>query len=499
MGSYENIVKLEAMRKRMEENDMASALKILETIVIKKIKNMSDLSLIAEVYAENERYEEAAQLYLKIYEKTKTRKSLYQLVDLSIKTNNLEDAQYYLVEYQKAAPRDFYKYIFRYKIDKLKGAPYEKLIETLETLKTTEYMEKWAYELAKTYYKAGMDKECIKECSDIILWFGDGPYVEKAKILKSYFSGETDKEKIMEDLKRRATGVKEITTDDRAKGSDGSETDDSESTAYTIEYTVEGIEDMLDNRVGIANAADQEAEYIEAASNYEEADTYEKDDIYEETGTYKEADTYKKADTYEETDTYKEADTYKKDVSYAEEFEITDLEAAEDTSEFDDRLNAIAAELELDLNVIFGDFLSDDNVKRQIVESLENILEDDGEPVRMLIAGEAGSGKTALAKGITVFLYEAGMLRSSRIAKIDAQKLNTIDIFTKRDTLRDCCLVIEHAGNLQAATIESLLELCDSLWKNIAVIFEENQNNAERLFMEYPRLENIFRNWIYLT
>ena len=133
MGSYDNIVKIEEMRRRMEEGNIKAALQILDTMDTRKIKIVSDLSLIAEVYAQNERYEEAEKLLLKIYEKVKSRKSLFQLIEVSIENNNVEEAQHYLNEYQKIAPKDFYKYIFQYKIDKLKSAPYEVLIDTLQT------------------------------------------------------------------------------------------------------------------------------------------------------------------------------------------------------------------------------------------------------------------------------------------------------------------------------------------------------------------------------
>lgn len=181
-----------------------SAQKILDTMEIRKIKNMTHLNLFAEVYTENKRYEEAIDLYLKIFDKSKSRKCLFQLVDISIRMNHVEDAEYYLKEFQKAAPKDFDIHIFQYKINKMKGESFEKLITILEDLKKIEYSEKWAYELAKLYYKAGMEKECIRECSDIELWFGEGAYVEKARILRSTYSGDTDKDKIMEEIKRRA-------------------------------------------------------------------------------------------------------------------------------------------------------------------------------------------------------------------------------------------------------------------------------------------------------
>jgi len=209
MGVYENLIKIEEMRRRLGEGDYETALKILNTMSLKKIKKTSDLSIMAEVYEKNGRYEEAIELLQRIYQKSKTRKIVFQLTMLSIKMFHIEDAEYYAREYQLLAPNDFYNEIFRYKIDKLKGEPYEKLIATLEALKNKEYIEKWAYELAKLYYKAGMEKECIEECSNIILWFGEGSYVEKAKMLKAYYSGETNKEKMIEELKRRAQLTKQ--------------------------------------------------------------------------------------------------------------------------------------------------------------------------------------------------------------------------------------------------------------------------------------------------
>ncbi len=209
MGVYEIIVKTEEIRRKVQEGDYVSAQRILETIDLKKVKNISDISLMAEVFTANARYEEAYELLLKIYQKSKIRKTVFNLVTNAIDRGNVEEAERFLEEYKLLAPKDFFLYIFRFQIDKLKGEPYEVLIKSLETLKKTEYIEQWSYELAKLYYKADMEEECIKECSDIILWFGEGVYVEKAKILKAYYSGETDKDKIIADLKRRAQKAKE--------------------------------------------------------------------------------------------------------------------------------------------------------------------------------------------------------------------------------------------------------------------------------------------------
>lgn len=607
MGSYENIVKIEEMRKRMEEGDAASAQKILDTIEIKKIKNMSDLSLIAEVYAGNERYEEAVRLFLKIYEKTKSRKSLFQLVDLSIKTENITDARFYLGEYQKLAPRDFYKYIFRYQIDLLSKEPYETLIDTLETLKRTEYMEQWAYELAKTYYKAGMEKECIRECSDIILWFGEGNYVEKARILRSYFSGETDKKKIIEELKRRvredaeqdaesdggsrdqeyelpaegnATGAEADAAEEEvsaeAAASDD-EVDFEDSLRRDIQSMLTEVEEQSQGEWEEFETSEEEADSWEAADRSVTEDTDEGTGVEEEAGiggetnaeeeagiggetnaeeeagivegtnlqnkadSAVEMNEYEAAELGEEKDIYEEADIEEAETEeYGLEDELgieedpetgeyvraennqeqqpavtsclSDRELAEqevekaiyqlleeeDMDEEDRKLQQLTLELGFELEAVFYNFLHIKSVKKELVKCLEEMLDSHGKTVQIIITGIEGSGKTTLAKDITMFLNKAGKLKSSKIAKIKADKLNTLDIMSKKETLKDCCLVVENASELKRETIDSILELCRVLRGNIAVILEENKRNIDKLFRECPKLMDLFKNRIHL-
>jgi adenylate kinase family enzyme len=567
MGSYDNIVKIEEMRKRMEEGNIQAAQSILDTMEIKKIKNMSDLSLIAEVYAQNERYEEAEKLFHKIYEKTRSRRSLYQLLDISIKNNNIEEAQHYLEEYKKIAPKDFYKYIFQYKIEKLKGEPYMVLIGTLQTLKQTEYLEKWAYELAKTYYKAGMDQECIKECSDIILWFGEGVYVEKAKILRSYFSGEINKEKIMEELRRRSmedTAKTPVIIESPAADGDKAiiEKDQTEDSMQMEEYpeadlsiqeeTVdfeEGLKDDIrtimtegrgeDEETYEADADEEitnqeniqeenieeeniEAESIEAenieAENIEdesieaeniEAESIEEEHIeeehIEEEHIEEEHIVKEEIRGYEEGLSGQNGETESAPVKSEREIAEQEVEHAlyhlleeEEMDEDDKKLRAMAEQYGFLPEEPFGNFLHVKAVKKQLVKSLEGILDEHTKTVQIIITGTAGSGKTVLAKDITMFLFKTGKLKSSKIAKIKAEKLNTLELMSKKDTLKDCCLVVENASELKRQTIDSILELCNSLKENIAVIFEEDKKNINKLFRECPRLMDLFKNRIHL-
>lgn len=205
MERYENIIKIEEIRKLVEANQYLKAYKILETMDVQKIKSLTDLSILADVFTQNEEYERAMELLNRIFAKTKTRRVLNQLVELSIKSGKIVDAIDYLNRYEKLAPQDPYKYVFRYQIDTMRDQPIETLIESLEQLKEYEYIEKWAYELAKLYHKAEMKDACIRECGDIILWFGEGVYVDKAIQLKQYYVGDFQvTKKINADEKRES-------------------------------------------------------------------------------------------------------------------------------------------------------------------------------------------------------------------------------------------------------------------------------------------------------
>ena len=575
MGSYENIVKIEEMRKKVDEGDLLSAQKVLDTMDIKKLKNLTDLNLIAEIYTKNEKYEEAIALCLKIYEKLKSRKSLFQLIEVFIKSNNVEDAERYLEQYQKLAPKDFYNYVFRYKINKIKGDSFEQLIKVLENLKKIEYTEKWAYELAKLYYKAGMEEACIRECSDLELWFGDGTYVEKARILKSYYAGGTNKDQFMEEIKRRSEVINTKSEDQEQpqeqdeqqyeneygndyENKDLAEYEDSEDESASEErasYT--GVRDPYLKTDFMVNEVDVDftdvlkkdiqnimTDELEADNSCEEGDynseactTYRADN----TATYWEEKTYYEGLAVAEEDilafSAAEADariqstkdtdaiilsevaaviqpaedtTIKlpsEETVYEEELEkpmmpkIISVKQAPSQDRFDEddlRLRELVKEYQINQEEIFGNFLHVTLIKKQIVKCLEGVLSERSKNPMMMIIGTVGSGKTTLAKDMALFFFMIGKLKSSKVAKIKADKLNSLNILEKKDTLMDCCLVVENASELKRKTIDSLLDLNTSMQGNMVMVFEEDKKNMNKLFREYPKLMDMLKNRIYL-
>lgn len=185
-GALTKQIKTFVMQERYEE-----AMKVLDEIEVSKIRNISILCLVGEVYMGLKRYDEAEQILLRVYEKNpNTRRILDLLTTLYIDKGEYSEAEYYYKEFIGVASRDLHRYILRYRLDKGKGERLSVLIDTLEKLKDYEYIEEWAYELATLYEASGETKKCIHECDEIVLWFGHGEYVDKAIALKCKLTGE---------------------------------------------------------------------------------------------------------------------------------------------------------------------------------------------------------------------------------------------------------------------------------------------------------------------
>lgn len=188
MDKYEYNLKLDQMKSLYAEEKYEDAADIADTINWNKIKNVNALVKAGEIYEKTERYEDSREVLLLAYDRSPIgRMIIYRLAEVAIKMGDYEGAEDYCQEFVEIAPRDSLKYVLRYDIKKAEGASYEELIPILEELKEQEYTEEWAYELAYLYHKAGMSDKCIEACDELILWFGDGPYVERALELKMLY------------------------------------------------------------------------------------------------------------------------------------------------------------------------------------------------------------------------------------------------------------------------------------------------------------------------
>ena len=176
------------MKTFVSEGKYESAAEIADSINWNKIKNVNALVKAGEVYEKAERYEDAREILLTAYDRSPIgRTIIYRLAELAIKMKDYEGAQEYCNEFIDIAPHDNQRYVLKYHIKKAQGASYKELIPILEEFKDREYTEEWAFELAYLYHKAGSIDKCMDACDELILWFGDGPYVERALELKMLY------------------------------------------------------------------------------------------------------------------------------------------------------------------------------------------------------------------------------------------------------------------------------------------------------------------------
>lgn len=188
MDKYEYNLKLDQIKTLIAEESYDSAAEIADTINWNKIRNVNALVKAGEVYEKVERYQDSRDVLLMAYDRSPIgRMIIYRLAQVAIKMKDYSAAEEYYNEFVEIAPHDNLKYVLKYDIQKSQGASYDVLIPILEELKEQEYTEEWAYELSYLYHKAGKIEKCIEACDELILWFGDGPYVERALELKMLY------------------------------------------------------------------------------------------------------------------------------------------------------------------------------------------------------------------------------------------------------------------------------------------------------------------------
>ena len=217
MDKYEYKLKLDQMKSLTAEGKYEEAAEIADTINWRKIKNINALVKVGEIYEKVGRYDESKDVLLTAYDKSPIgRMIIYRLAEVAIKTKSFDEAKEYYQEFVEIAPHDNLKYVLKYEISKAQGADNGTLIGILEELKEQEYSEEWAYELAYLYHKAGMSEKCIDACDELILWFGDGPYVERALELKMLYQPLTkQQEDKYRTFRQRHDGVVEVRPEDQ--------------------------------------------------------------------------------------------------------------------------------------------------------------------------------------------------------------------------------------------------------------------------------------------
>lgn len=189
-------IKLEEINHLVEQQDYKGAMEVVDSIDWRRVKNVRTLCVVGEIYAANKRYEDSKEIFLLAYHRAPIGKNiLYRLIEVSLKMGDIGEAMEFYEEFMEVSPNDNTQYILKYKIYKAKKASLNEQIQILEEYKEKEFTEKWSYELAKLYYKAGDKEKCLDLCNEIVLWFNEGKYVMKALDLKLRMGALTGAEK----------------------------------------------------------------------------------------------------------------------------------------------------------------------------------------------------------------------------------------------------------------------------------------------------------------
>lgn len=321
LDKYEYRVRTEQMLEYMEQKSYKKAMEIADSIDWRKAKNAAMLCTASEIYEYNGEYEKSREILFIAYDRAPgSRKIVYRLGTLALKLNDVREATDCYEEFIAMAPKDPNQYILRYKILKSQNAPLSQQIEALEEFKKAEYVEKWAYELAKLYHEAGMVAECLEECDDLILWFSEGKYVYQAMELKMKYKPLTplqqEKYNHRNDEKKPVKKVEPVAEKKEEK------------VENVEEPTVEMKVDEVNAAISLENTTKVEAVSAEEAEKIEETPVAEEESVEEEAETIEEAPAEEEAETIEEAPSEEETEIIEK--AKAEEETIEEVPAEEE-------------------------------------------------------------------------------------------------------------------------------------------------------------------------
>ena len=495
MDKYEFNIKVEQIKKLVSKSDYETAMKIADTIDWRRVRNVNILSMVAGIYEKNGEFQEAKDILLLAFERAPIGKRLlYKLAELALKEGSTEEAEDYYKEFCDMAADDPRQYILRYMILKAKGAPVEQLIHTLEQYCNAELDEKWMYELAELYNKAGMEQLCVMTCDKIMLMFGLGKYVDKAMELKLQYAPLNKYQMdLVENKDKYEAKLKAV------------EQEYHQGTSF-----VQPVENTDRRQLGREEEAEDENVYAE--------ETREPETGYEQEYPDEEPEEYEEEPEPEETP----AVTIQED-------DVTEDEAAVEDSEYEKNAAAVSEEnMDSEDEAVYETAAADEDIRARLHEAQaqeklaremsklsaaameEETLEDEmGQTraltdIRELRKGPVYSGSNHLMieaeapeKGLELAIEALRKIHKetgikNQAAKISGEKLNRRGVFALADKLTGKDLIIENAGDMTEAILQELNQLMARDETGMNVVLIDTAKRLEELHRVYPGLAKRF-------
>ncbi|MCD8084202.1 MAG: hypothetical protein LUE86_12025 [Clostridiales bacterium] len=500
MDKYEFNIKVEQMRKLVNKSDYETAMKIADTIDWKKVRNANLLSMVATIYEKNGEYQDAKDILLLAFERAPiSKRLLYKLTDLALKSGDVEEADAYYREFCDLAGDDSRQYLLRYKLLRGMDAPLQQQIHALERYTMEELDEKWLYELAELYRKAGDEKKCISTCDRIMLMFGLGKYVDKAMEMKLQFAPlnqyQQDLAENREKYEEKLREVEQSFEEDSDEPVDDGTFPESDALAKPRENRAEEIlgdeEEALQEQPVVRQEA-PEPKSREAEPQIQESRepepqvqepvlsvSYEKEDLE---AAVKQAETEEKL---------------AKEMSRLGDVPVKEDSALGKTRVLSELKRTANQTVSQDTKVI--EWKDDARASKQSGLVVEEIA-DSGDSVRPVLTRhlmiEARTPERGLDRAVRMLkqIHKETGVRNP-VVKITGSRMNKRGIFASIDKLSGKDLVIEEAGDLNQETLKELEKLMAQDASGMRILLIDNPKQMSMLHEQNPSLADKFE-WI---
>ena len=480
MDKYEFNIKVEQMRKMVARGDYVTAMKIVDTIDWKKVRNANLLSMVATIYEKNHEYQDAKDILLLAFERAPIGKRLlYKLTDLALKEGNLEEAEAYYREFCDLAGDDPRQHLLRYMILRQMDAPLEQQIHSLEGYTAEELDEKWLYELAERYHEVGDIERCVSTCDKIMLMFGLGKYVDKAMDLKQEYAPLNQYQ--MDLVENREKYEEKLRAVEQSFEYDDQDPEDSKAEVLRQERPYAVLEqEAVENQEQIYHEEETalEEEEPEEAPEYEAGD-YQPEPVaenHEDTVLPLERETITAAVKQAETEESlaREMSRLKREVPSEEESE---LEKTRILSAIKRAPSASEAVSELPEEEVTAEALEEEELPR-----MTNHL--------MIEARTPEKGFQMAVETLKQIQRETGV--KNPVAKITGSKLNKRGVLASRDKIAGKDLIIEEAGDLTPEMQKELEQLMSRDTTGMRIILIDNPRQLEMMHAQNPSLADKF-------
>lgn len=505
MDKYEFNIKVEQIKKLVNRGDYATAMKIADTIDWRRVRNASLLSMIAKVYEKNDEYQEAKDVLLLAFERAPVGKRLlYKLTDLALKEGSIAEAEAYYREFCDLAQEDPRQYLLRYLILKAKDAPIDQLIRALEKYTSTEVDEKWMYELAELYHKAGLEEKCVSTCDTIMLLFGLGKYVDKAMDLKleyaplNKYQMDLVENRDKYEAKLRAV-EEEYSSHSRRKAAE----------AARAEETAELMEDDMDDQVIRIREEEQEEklarEMAKMAAEAPHTTIVEEDmdatrplddirslkEIREQRAAEAEVDP-ETAEAEREIERQRAAIRAAKEREEMEEEALRRAEEEREAARREEEERRLKKQAEIDRERALQQQVKVLSTEDQDDELELEVFDAAPETNHLMIEADSEEDGLALALAALKKIHkELGC--KNPVAKISSDKLNQKGISAVAEKLAGKDLIVEHAAGLSKAVQNELDDLMEKDKSGMIVVLIDTPKNLESLHAHNTSLASKFQ------